>query len=114
MNDVEEHAISLVQEDDSTQQLNDALGLLRETDPERRSESCDRLIAEIAYLLMLRSGKKGDYGAAERFSNIATNHLKKVDTSSQAKCKPILSTHIPGLFTESRIENDIPVKVSRE
>jgi len=114
MDDIEEDVISLIQKDDSTQQLKDALGMLQETDPEERSESCNRLIAEVAYLLMLRAGERGEYDAAERYSNIASNYLLKVDTSTQKKNKPILASHISGSLTERQIEDDIPVKVTRE
>lgn len=109
MSDTEERVINMIEQRDSFENLKDGLATLRNIEAEDRDEFTDQLTAEVAYILMCRAKREGNTDQAQSFSEIAYEYIGKVDTSTQKKCTPILTDHMPDLFHEGIIDRALPV-----
>jgi hypothetical protein len=113
MSDIEERVINMIEKRDSIGNLKDGLTMLKNIEPDDRDEFTDRLTAEVAYILMCRAKREGDLDQAQSFSEVAYEHIGRVDTSTQEKCKPILSDHMPDFFHDGIIDRALPAKTSK-
>lgn len=112
MSDTEERVINMIERRDSIENFEDALAKLKNVDSDDRDEFTDRLTAEVAYVLMCRAKREEHFDQAQSYSDVAYEYIGRVDTSTQKKCKPILSDHMPDLFHDGIIDRALPVKIS--
>ena len=68
------------------------------------SQTADRLVAEIAYLLALDYKSQGDTEKSEEYAELSINHIKEVDPRTLRDSLPILSEYLPEFFHDGVVK----------
>lgn len=105
--DTTSRVINKVERDSSRESLEDSLTMLSDMPESEWSQTAERLVAEIAYLLALDYKREEDTEKSEEYARLSIRRIEGVDTSTLRHSLPILSEHLPEFFHEGVVRSRV-------